>query len=189
MDNHVLPDRYSLYGIAPEYIKEVEDELSHRFGQPVTLGLGCGIIAARAEGALFDGQSVVAMAAGPLLSRKEPTEWADALERKVDRLARRTEDVKRLYAEIEKSPSPEKTGAIILEHIGDYDDDFFAALAGTISHDKARRRLRRASNFEALREYLLTVRRRARNGQTAAMWRELAQGAAQLAGPTVPRAG
>jgi hypothetical protein len=87
----------------------------------------------RAEGALFDGQSVVVMAAGPLLSRKQPAEWANALERKVNRLARRTEDVKHLYAGIQKSPSPEKTGAIVLEHIGDYDDDFFEALAGMIA--------------------------------------------------------
>jgi len=160
----------------------------------VTLVLGGGIIAVRAEGALFDGQSVVVMAAGPLLSRKQAAEWADALERKVNRLARRTEDVKHLYAGIQKSPSPEKTGAMVLEHIGDYDDDFFEALAGMRAHDKACRRLRRASNFEALREYLLMVRRRARNGQTAAMWTELAQGAAReraakLTGPTVPTAG
>jgi hypothetical protein len=49
----------------------------------------------------------------------------------------------------------------------------------SIAHDKARHRLRRVHNFEALRAYLRLVRRRARAGETAAMWRELAQGAAQ----------
>jgi hypothetical protein len=191
MDNHALPDSYRPYGVVPEYVKKVEEELSHRLGRPVTLVLGNGIIAVRAQDALFDGQPVVVMGVSPLLSMKEPTEWADAIERKVNRLARRTEDVKHLYAEIQKSPSAEKTGTIVLEHIGDYDDDFLEALAGLAANDRTRRRLRRASNFEALRKYLLMVRRRARNGQTAAMWRELAQGAAreraaQLTGPTAP---
>jgi hypothetical protein len=48
-----------------------------------------------------------------------------------------------------------------------------------IAHDKGCLHLSRVRNFEALREYLRVVRTRARNGETAAMWRELAQGAAQ----------
>jgi len=140
---------------------------------------GNGIVAVRTEGELFAGETVVVMDAGPLLSRKQPAEWADAFERKISRLSRRAADVEHLYAEIEKSPSPEKTGAIVLEHAGDYDDDFFEALATVISHDKARLRLRRVRNFQALRSYLRLVRRRARAGETAAMRRELAQGAAQ----------
>jgi hypothetical protein len=119
------------------------------------------------------------MDAGPLLPRKRAAEWADAFERKSSRLSRRAADVEHLYAEIRRSPSPEKTGAIVLEHAGDYDDDFFEALATVISHDKARLRLSRVRNFEALRACLRTVGRRARAGETAAMRRELAQGAAQ----------
>jgi hypothetical protein len=45
-----------------------------------------------------------------------------------------------------------------------------------IGHDKARLRLRRARNLEALQNYLRLVRSRARDGDTAAMWRELAEG-------------
>jgi len=67
----------------------------------------------------------------------------------------------------------------VLEHVSDYDDDFFEALASVMAHDKGCLRPGRARDFEALRQYLDIVRRRARNGETAAMWRELAQGAAQ----------
>jgi hypothetical protein len=179
MSTRISPDGSKSPGIAPEFISEVEDELSRRLGQPVTMVLGGGIVAVRAEGELFAGESVVVMDAGPLLSRKGPAEWGDAFERKISRLSRRAADVEHLYAEIEKSPSPEKTGAIVLEHAGDYDDDFFEALATVIAHDKARLRLSRVRNFEAFRAYLRLVRRRARAGETAAMWRELAQGAAQ----------
>jgi hypothetical protein len=179
MSTRISPDRSQSPGIVPEFISEVEDELSRRLGQPVTMVLGDGIVAVRAEGALFAGESVVVMDAGQLLYRKQPAEWANAFERKISRLSRRAADVEHLYAEIEKSPSPEKTGAIVLEHAGDYDDDFFEALATVISHDKARLRLRRVRNFQALRAYLRLVRRRARAGETAAMRRELAQGAAQ----------
>jgi hypothetical protein len=179
MSTRISPDRSKSPGIAREFISEVEGELSRRLGQPVTMVLGDRIVAVRAEGELFAGESIVVMDAGPLLSRKQPAEWADAFERKISRVARRAADVEHLYAEIEKSPSPEKTGAIVLEHAGDYDDDFFEALATVIAHDKARLRLSRVRNFEALRAYLRLVRRRARAGETAAMWRELAQGAAQ----------
>jgi len=179
MSTRISPDHSKPSGITPEFIKNAEDELSRRLGQPVTMVLGNGIVAVRTEGELFAGETVVVMDAGPLLSRKQPAEWADAFERKISRLSRRAADVEHLYAEIEKSPSPEKTGAIVLEHAGDYDDDFFEALATVISHDKARLRLRRVRNFQALRSYLRLVRRRARAGETAAMRRELAQGAAQ----------
>jgi hypothetical protein len=63
--------------------------------------------------------------------------------------------------------------------VSDYDDDFFQALASVTVHDKARLRLSRARDFEALGEYLRMVRRRARRGEMAAMRRELAHGAAQ----------
>jgi hypothetical protein len=179
MSAPISPDHPESWGIAPEFIKNAEDDLSRRLGQPVTMVLGNSIVAVRAEGELFAGESVVVMDAGPLLSRKRPAEWADAFERKISWLSKRAADVEHLYAQIEKSPSPEKTGAIVLEHAGDYDDHFFEALATVISHDKARLRLRRVRNFQALRAYLCLVRRRARAGETAAMWRELAQGAAQ----------
>jgi hypothetical protein len=172
-------NRSKFPGIAPEFISEVEDELSRRLGQPVTMVLGGGIVAVKAEGELFAGESVVVMDAGPLLSRTRVAEWADAFEWKISRLSKRAADVEHLYAQIQKSPSPEKTGAIVLEHAGDYDDDFFEALTGVIAHDKAHLRLSRVRNFEALRAYLRLVRRRARAGETAAMWRELAQGAVQ----------
>lgn len=149
------------------------------WGQPVTMMLGGGVVAMRAEGELFAGESVVVMDVGPMLPRKQPAEWASAFERKISRLSRRAADVEHLYAEIEKSPSPEKTGAIVLGHAGDCDDDFFEALATVIAHDKARLRLSRVRNFQAPRAYLCRVRGRARAGETAAMRRELAQGAAQ----------
>ena len=178
-----MKNKTSSYGyeshVTPEFISEVEDELSRRLGQPVTMMLGNGIIAVRAESELFAGESVVVMDAGPLLPREQAVEWADAFQRKISRLSRRATDVEHLYAAIQESPSPEKTGAIVLEHAGDYDDDFFEALATVIVHDKARLRLSRVRNLESLRAYLRLVRRRARDGETAAMWRELAQGAAR----------
>jgi hypothetical protein len=179
MTTRISPDHSTSSDIAPEIIKNAGDELSRRLGQPVTMVLGDGIVAVRAEGELFAGESVVVMDAGPLLPRKRAAEWADAFERKISRLSKRAADVEHLYAEIAKSPSPEKTGAIVLEHAGDYDDDFFEALATVIAHDKARLRLRRVCNFQALRAYLQLVRRRARAGEMAAMRTELAQGAAQ----------
>jgi hypothetical protein len=164
----------------------------------VTLVLGNGILAVRVEGGLPAGQPVViVMDSGPLRLRKRAAEWADVLERKINaedspgRVPERAGDAERLFAEIQKSPSPEQTGAIVLTHVNDYDDGFFKGLAEVISRDKAHRRFRRARQFEALQEYLREVRRRARNGETAQMWRELARGAAQekeLAGSR-PRAG
>ena len=178
MRNQTSSHRYPPSSVAPEFINKVEGELSRRLGQPVTLVLADGIIGVRSEGGLVAGESVV-MKVDPLLHRMRTVEWADALERKIHRLASRAEDVERLYAAIQKSPSPEKTGEIVLDHIGDYDDDFFEALGTVIAHEKGCLHLSRASNFEALRVYLRVVRRRARDGETAAMWRELAQGAAQ----------
>jgi hypothetical protein len=179
MSTRLSSDRYIPPRIAPEFIKKVEDELSRRVGQPVTMMLGDGIVAVGAQRELFTGESVVVMDASPLLPRKRAAEWADAFERKINRLSKRVKDVEQLYAEIQRSPAPEKTGAIVLEHVSDYDDDFFEALASVIAHDKGRLDLSHARDFEALREYLRMVRRRARNGQAAAMWRELAHGAAQ----------
>ena len=91
----------------------------------------------------------------------------------------RAEEVEHLVAEIQRSPSPEKTGMIVLDHVGDYDDEFFEALAKLIAREQAHRRLHRVRMLEALREYLRYVRRRAREGHIADMWEELARGAAR----------
>lgn len=179
MSTRISPDRCSLSGVASGFVKEVEGELSRRLEQPVTVTLADGIVAVGAQRELFAGESVVVLDAAPLLPEKRAAEWADAVERKIDRLSGKVKDVEQLYAEIQKSPSPEKTGAIVLEHVSDYDDDFFQALASVTVHDKARLRLSRARDFEALGEYLRMVRRRARHGEMAAMRRELAQGAVQ----------
>jgi hypothetical protein len=172
--------------IAPEFIEQVEDELYHRLGWRVTIALGDGILAAKVETGPPTPKSVVAvMDSGPFLHRKRAAEWADSLERKINgedssgRVSERAEDVEHLFAEIQKSPSPEQTGAFVLTHVGDYDDEFFEALTEVIVREKAHRRFRRAHQFEALQEYLRVVRRRARKGETGQMWRELAHGAAQ----------
>jgi hypothetical protein len=171
--------------ISHEFIKNIEDELYRRIRRRVTLALGDGIIAARVESGIPAAEPVIiVMDSGPLLPRKRVAEWVDALERKINGEAspvpapERTEDVERLFAEIQKSPGPEQTGAIVLTHVGDYDDEFFEALAAMIIREKAHRRIDRARNFEALRGYLREVRRRARKGETAQMWRELDRGAA-----------
>ena len=95
------------------------------------------------------------------------------------RLSGRAEDVERLVAEIQRSPSPEQTGAVVLEHVDDYDDEFFECLTELITRDEAQRRLDRVRMLEAIRDYLRYVRRRAMGGQTADMWGELALGAVQ----------
>ena len=159
--------------IAPEFIKQTEDELSSRLGQRVSLILGDGIVAVRAEGRFPAGVSIVVTSVRPLLPRRRAMEWADVLERKVIRVCARVADVERLFAEIQKSPSPEKTGAIALEHAGDYDDEFFEALAEVIIREKAGLRLNRAHKLEALRDYLRMVRRHVEAGESADMWREL----------------
>jgi hypothetical protein len=173
------PSCYESSDITPGFIKKVEDELSRRLGQRVSLVVGGGIIAVRVKGRLPAGLSTVVMSVGPLLRRRRAVEWADAIEHKLSRLCARVEDVEQLYAQIQKSPSPEKTGAIVLEHAGDYDDEFFEALAQLIIRNKASLHLRRARNLEGLGEYLRTVRSRAKAGETADMRRELARGAAQ----------
>jgi hypothetical protein len=106
--------------------------------------------------------------------------WADVLEHKINgELSERAEDVEHLFAQIQKSLSAEQTGAIVLTHVDDYDDEFFEALAEVIARDKAHRRFARAGKFEALLQYLREVRRRARKGETSQMWEELARGAAR----------
>jgi len=164
--------------VAPEFIKTVEGELTRRLGQRVSLALADSIVAVRAEGGFPGGVSTVVMGVGPHLSRRA-VEWADALEQKISRVCARVADVEHLFAEIQRSPSPEKTGVIVLEHVGDYDEEFFEALAQVIIRSKASLDLSRARKLEALQEYLRVVRRRAEEGETAGMWRELAQGAAQ----------
>jgi hypothetical protein len=165
--------------VAPEFIKQIEDELSRRLGQRVGLVLGHGIAAVRANRGFPAGVSTVVMDMGPLLRRRQAVEWADAFEQKISRVCARVQDVEHLVADIEKSPTPEKTGAIVLEHLEDYDDEFFEALADVIIREKADLHLDRVHHFEALREYLRMVRRRAMADETADMWRELAQGAAR----------
>ncbi|HXZ78039.1 MAG TPA: hypothetical protein VEH31_45185 [Streptosporangiaceae bacterium] len=173
------PSGYRPSDIAPEFIKQIEAELSRRLGQRVSLVLGDGIVAVRANRGFPAGVSAVVMSVGPLLCRRQAVEWADALEHKISRVCARVQDVEHLFAEIQKSPTPEKTGAIVLAHLEDYDDEFFEALAEVIIREKGRLRLNRVHNFEALREYLWLVCRRAKAGETADMWRELAQGAAR----------
>jgi hypothetical protein len=173
------PSGYKPSDIESEFIKQIEDELSRRLGQRVSLVVGCGIAAVRANRGLPTGVSTVVMSAGPLLCRRQAAEWADAFEQKISRVCARVQDVEHLFAEIEKSPTPEKTGAIVLTYLEDYDDDFFEALADVIMREKTDLHLNRAQNFEALREYLHMVRRRATAGETADMWRELGQGAAR----------
>jgi hypothetical protein len=180
MCDPISPSCYKPGSIAPEFIKEVEDKLSRRLGQQVSLVLGDGIIAMKADSVLPTGAStVVMMSAGPLLRRRRTSEWGDALEKKISRLRGRAQDVEDLFAEIQRSPGPEETGAIVLGHVGDYDDEFFEALTQVIAHEQAELRLRRARSFEMLRDYLRTVRRRADNDETGEMWRELVQGAAR----------
>lgn len=181
-----MSSRHEPSEITPGFIKQVEHELYHRLGWRVTIALGDGILAARVEGGPPSPKSVVAvMDLGPLLRRKQAAEWADSLERKINgedssgRVSERAEDVEQLFAEIQKSPSPEQTGAFVLTHVNDYDDEFFEALTEVITRDKAHRRFHRAHQFEALQEYLREVRRRARKGETDQMWRELACGAAR----------
>jgi len=165
---------YKLSDTAPEFIKRAEDELSSRLGQRVSLVLGDGIVAVRSEGKFPAGVSIVATSVRPLLLRRQAVEWADVLEQKVIRVCARVRDVECLFAEIQKSPCPERTGAIALEHAGDYDDEFFEALAQVITREKASLHLSQAHKFEALRDYLRMVRRRTKAGEAADMWRELA---------------
>lgn len=178
-------ERYKPSDIAPDFIREVEDELFRRLGQRVTVRLGDGIIALRAEGGSPFGDRVIVTERSLVRSRTRPRDWADVLERKITGddvsglLAARVEDVENLFAEIQKSPSPGRTGEIVLDHVGGYDDAFFEALGEVIARDKARGRSTRARKLEALDEYLRKVRRRARKGETAQMRRELARGAAQ----------
>lgn len=95
------------------------------------------------------------------------------------RLSGRAKDVEHLIAEIQQSPSPEQTGAVVLEHVDDYDDEFFECLTELITREEVRRRLDRMRILEAIRDYLRYVRRRAMGGQTADMRGELTLGAVQ----------
>ena len=165
--------------ITPEFVKKVEEELSRRLARRVDLVLGDGIAAVRADSALPTGPSTVVMSAGPLLCLRRPVEWAAAIEHKISRLHKRAQDIEHLLAQLQESPSPERTGTIVLEHAGDYDDEFFEALAQVIARNRASRHPGKACQFEALRDYLRTVRQRARKGETDQMWRELAHGAAR----------
>jgi len=181
MSNSVSSKSHRSSDITPDFIRKVEDELSRRLGERVVVVLGDGILAAQVKSGLPAGKSaVVVTGVGPLLSRKQPVAWADVLERKINgELSERAEDVEHLFAAIQKSPSAEQTGVIVLTHVDDYDDEFFEALAEVIARDKAHRRFARAGQFEALLQYLREVRRRARKGETSQMWEELARGAAR----------
>ena len=95
----------------------------------------------------------------------------------------RKRDIENLITELEESPSPENTGAIVLNHIADYDNDFFDALADLVVSNRARGRMSRVRTLEAVRDYLRYVCRRARAGQTDQMWAELAAGPALDSAP------
>src|SRR3974377_1133589 len=94
--------------IAPEFIKQAEDELSGRLGTRVGMVLGDGIGGGRAEDTFLAGVSIVVISLRQLLRLRQAVEWADALEQKVIRVCTRVRDVEHLFAEIQKSPSPEK---------------------------------------------------------------------------------
>ena len=163
--------------ITPEFVRKVEEELSRRLARRVDLVLGNGIAAVRADSALPTGTSTMVMSAGPLLRLRQPAEWAAAIEHKISRLHRRAQDIEHLFAQIQGSPNPERTGAIVLEHARDYDDEFFEALDQVIARHRASRQPGQARHFEELRDYLRIVRQRASKGETDQMWRELAHGA------------
>ena len=165
--------------ITPEFLSKVEKELSRRLARHVDLVLGDGIAAVRTDGALPTGTSTVVISVGPLLCLRRPVEWAAAIEHKISRLHRRAQDVEHLAAQLQGSPSPERTGAVVLSHAGDYDDEFFEALAQVIARNRASRHPGRARQLEALRDYLHLVHQRARKGETGQMWRELAHGVTQ----------
>ena len=95
------------------------------------------------------------------------------------RLSGRAGDVEHLLTEIQGSPSPESMGTVVLEHVDDYDDEFFEVFAELIARERAHLRLHRVQLLEAIQEYLCYVRRRASEGRIAEMWDELARGAAQ----------
>jgi len=77
----------------------------------------------------------------------------------------------------------ESTGAIVLNHVADYDDDFFDALTELVASNRAGGRTARVQTLEAIQDYLRYVCGRARAGQTSRMWAELAAGAAADASP------
>jgi hypothetical protein len=177
MCDPISPARSQPRDITPEFVRKVEEELSRRLARRVDLVLGNGIAAVRADSALPTGTSTVVMSAGPLLRLRRPVEWAAAIEHKISRLHRRAQDIEHLFAQLQGSPSPERTGTIVLEHVGDYDDEFFEALAQVIARNRASRHPGQARHLEALRDYLRMVRQRARKGEIGQMWRELAHGA------------
>jgi hypothetical protein len=179
MCDPISPTHSQPRDITPEFVRKVEEELSRRLARRVDLVLGDGIAAVRADSALPTGTSTMVMSAGPLLRLRRPVDWAAAIEHRISRLHRRVRDVEHLLAQIQGSPSPERTGAIVLEHAGDYEDEFFEALDQVIARYRASRQPGQALHFEALRDYLRMVRQRASKGETGQMWRELAQGAAR----------
>jgi hypothetical protein len=177
MCDPISPARSQPRDITPEFVRKAEEELSRRLGRRVDLVLGDGIAVVKADSALSTGTSTVVISAGPLRRLRQPVEWAAAIEHKISRLHRRAQDVEQLFAQLQRSPSPERTGAIVLEHAGDYDDEFFEALAQVIARNRASRHPGRTRHLEALQDYLHVVRQRARKGETDQMWRELARGA------------
>jgi hypothetical protein len=179
MGDPISPAHSQPLAVTPEFLRKVEEELSRRLARHVDLVLGNGIAAVKADSALPTGTSTVVISAGPLLRLRRPVEWAAAIEHKISRLHRRAQDIEHLFAQLQESPSPERTGTIVLEHAGDYDDEFFEALFQVIARNRASRHPGRARQFEALRDYLRIVRQRARKGETDQMWRELAHGAHQ----------
>jgi hypothetical protein len=112
------------------------------------------------------------------MRRPQSSAWGASDTHPRDQHPDKKRDVQNLIIELEQSPSVENTGAIVLNHITDYDDDFFAALTELVASNKARGRTARAQTLEAVRDYLRYVCRRARAGQTDRMRAELTAGAA-----------
>jgi hypothetical protein len=104
---------------------------------------------------------------------------ANYYKQSIARQSHRADNVEHLVAEFLDSSSPKKMGTLVLEHTDDYDDEFFEVLADQIARENAHRDFRRVRVLEALRQYLRYVRKRVHAGQTADMWRELAEGAAR----------
>jgi len=67
----------------------------------------------------------------------------------------RKRDVENLITELQDSPNPENTGAIGLNHIAHYDDDFLDALAELVAGNRARGRTSRVRALEAVRAELV----------------------------------
>jgi hypothetical protein len=120
---------------------------------------------------------------GQLMNRPQPSAGHGSDTHPRDRHPDKKRDVENLITELEQSPSVENTGTIVLNHVAEYDDEFFDALTELAASSKARGRTARVQTLEAMQDYLRYVCRRARAGQSGQMRAELATGAADDASP------